>query len=118
MFCSGPAIAFVRGPFVAKQDKQGRHRRHVCDACIRKKKLTPEMLGKIALPIPGLEDAVATSFRHSFVTRALKSRVAGITVSVVVGHSDTRMISRVYAHLEKDPEFLREELTKVKNEDA
>jgi integrase len=71
------------------------------------------MLGSILLPIRGLEDACPTSFRHSFATRAFKNRVAGMTLSVLLGHTDTRMVSRVYGHLEQDPGFLREELVRA-----
>lgn len=116
--CGTIAAAYIRGPHVPAEEKRGRQRRYVCDSCIKAKALSPSMLGAIPQPIQGLQDAVPTSFRHSFVTRALKSRVAGITVSVLMGHADTRMISRVYGHLEKHPEFLREELGRVKSEDA
>ena len=109
-YCSGEAVAFLRGAYVPEKDKQGRKRKYVCKDCIRRKKLTKEMLGKIKQPIPGLEKACSTTLRHSFITRALKNHVAGITVAVLVGHSDTQMISRVYSHLEKDPDFLRGQL--------
>ena len=112
-YCDDNAVAFLRGMFVPPNEKHGRTYTYVCKACIKKKKLTKGMLGKIVLPIAGLEEACATSFRHSFITRALKNRVAGITVSVLVGHADTRMISRVYSHLEQDPVFLHEELKRA-----
>ena len=109
-FCDGIAIAFVRGPYLPVHEKNGRKRRHVCQDCITRRNLTKKMLGAILLPIRGLEEACPTSFRHSFATRALKNRVAGMTLSVLLGHTDTRMVSRVYGHLEQDPGFLREEL--------
>jgi integrase len=112
-FCEHHAVAFLRGKYVPAKEKRGRKYTYVCKECIKRKRFTKEMLAAIVLPIAGLEDACTTSFRHSFITRALKSRVAGITVSVLVGHADTRMISRVYAHLEQDPVFLREELNRV-----
>ncbi|MGE0536610.1 MAG: tyrosine-type recombinase/integrase [Pirellulales bacterium] len=113
-FCGHNSVAYVRGPHVPAAHKNGRKRVCVCKSCIDKKRLTKPTLGKINLPIPGLDPAAcATSFRHSFITRALKNRVAGITVSVLCGHSDTRMISRVYSHLEQDPEFLMQELAKA-----
>ncbi|HEY4310167.1 MAG TPA: site-specific integrase [Pirellulales bacterium] len=112
-FCDGTAIAFVRGPHVPQNEKLGRKRRYACQDCITARKLTRKMLGDIPLPIRGLEDACPTSFRHSFATRALKNRVAGMTLSVLLGHTDTRMVSRVYGHLEQDPGFLREELQRA-----
>jgi integrase len=112
-YCSTKSVAFIRGPFVPAAERNGRKYIFVCGDCIKKKKLTKEMLGKVFLPIEGLDEACPTSFRHSFITRALKNRVAGITVSVLVGHRDTRMISRVYSHLEQDPAFLQEELKRA-----
>ncbi len=114
VFCTGQAVAFVRSPYLKDREKDGRKRRNICERCIKKRKLKPEMLGPIPLPIAGLEEGTcATSFRHSFATRALKNRVAGLTVSVLLGHRDTRMISRVYGHLESDPNFLHEELKRA-----
>jgi integrase len=47
-----------------------------------------------------------TVFRHSFVHRKLTRGVDALTVSVLLGHSDTTMISRVYSHLTQAPEYL------------
>lgn len=112
-YCPQKSVAFIRGSFIPADEKRGRKYTFVCGDCIKRKKLTKAMLGKVFLPIAGLDEACPTSFRHSFITRALKNRVAGITVSVLVGHRDTRMISRVYSHLEQDPVFLQEELKRA-----
>jgi integrase len=48
------------------------------------------------------------SFRHSFCTRALVEGIDAVTVSVLMSHSDTTMISRHYAHLTERPGHLRD----------
>jgi len=112
-YCDQPAVAFIRGAFVPASETQGRNRRYVCTGCVKRRNLADHMLGNIRLPIAGLEGACAMRFRHSFATRALKNRVASLTVSVLLGHRDTRMVSRVYGHLEKDPQFLLDELKRA-----
>ena len=46
------------------------------------------------------------ALRHSYVTEALVRGVDAVTVSVLVGHRDTTMISRHYAHLAVRPDHL------------
>jgi integrase len=48
------------------------------------------------------------AFRHSFVTEALVQGLDAVTVSILVGHRDTTMISRHYAHLTDRHDHLRE----------
>jgi integrase len=48
------------------------------------------------------------TFRHSWCTRALERGVDAVTVAVLMGHRDTTMISRVYAHLMQRRDHLRE----------
>ncbi len=47
-----------------------------------------------------------TNFRHSWVTRKLKSGVNSVTVAILANHVDTTMISRVYQHITQDPAYL------------
>ena len=49
-------------------------------------------------------------FRHSFATRMLESGVDALTVSVLMGHSDTTMLGKVYQHLSHNPAHLRDQL--------
>jgi integrase len=54
------------------------------------------------------------SIRHSWCTRALESgKLDAVTVSVLMGHQDTQMISRVYSHLTQRPDHLREAVKKA-----
>jgi integrase len=48
------------------------------------------------------------SFRHSWCTHALERGVDAVTVAVLMGHRDTTMISRVYAHLMQRRDHLRD----------
>jgi integrase len=48
------------------------------------------------------------SFRHSFCTRALVEGVDAVTVSVLMSHKDTTMVSRHYSHLTQRPNHLRD----------
>lgn len=49
------------------------------------------------------------SFRHSACTRMLAdAKLDAVTASVLMGHRDTTMISRHYAHLAPRPEHLRD----------
>lgn len=58
-------------------------------------------------------------FRHAFVTRALESGLLdAVTVSVLAGHRDTQVISRVYSHLTQRPHFLREAVKKATSASA
>jgi len=52
-------------------------------------------------------------FRHSFTTRALKEGVDPVTLSFLLGHADTSMLARTYAHLGQETGHLRGALDKV-----
>lgn len=52
-------------------------------------------------------------FRHTFVCRSLKNGVDPVTLSFLLGHADTSMLSRVYAHLDQDSRHLQDALTKA-----
>ncbi|MEZ6101618.1 MAG: tyrosine-type recombinase/integrase [Pirellulaceae bacterium] len=47
-----------------------------------------------------------TEFRHSWCHHALRRGLDALTVSVLMGHSDPSMVSRVYSHLNHAPEYL------------
>lgn len=53
------------------------------------------------------------ALRHSWATMALKKGVDPITVSVLMGHSDTNMLARTYAHLTHDPVYLQQAAQRV-----
>lgn len=54
-------------------------------------------------------------FRHSWMTRLLKSGVDPITVSTLAGHVDTSMLARVYVHFSNDADHLRNSLMRGVN---
>lgn len=56
----------------------------------------------------------AYALRHGWATMALKRGVDPITVATLMGHSDTRMLERVYQHLNKDGDHLQKALLKIK----
>jgi len=47
------------------------------------------------------------SLRHTWATNALKKGVDPITVSQLMGHADTNMLARTYAHLAQDAAYLQ-----------
>jgi integrase len=52
-------------------------------------------------------------FRHSFTTRSLKAGVDSVTLSFLLGHADTSMLARTYAHLDQEVGHLQEALEKA-----
>ena len=46
------------------------------------------------------------AFRKGFATEALKAGVDTVTVAHLLGHRDPSMISRVYGHVQQDPEHM------------
>lgn len=50
---------------------------------------------------------IAYGARHSYATNALMNNVDPVSLSHLMGHRSTRMISEVYAHLGKNPDFLK-----------
>lgn len=52
-------------------------------------------------------------FRHSFTTRALTAGVDPVTLSFLLGHTDTSMLARTYAHLGQEVRHLRDALAKA-----
>ncbi|HEV3445237.1 MAG TPA: tyrosine-type recombinase/integrase [Gemmataceae bacterium] len=53
------------------------------------------------------------SFRHTFANRLLEGGVDSLTVSTLLGHVDGTMLSRVYAHLQKNADHLLEALNRA-----
>lgn len=49
-------------------------------------------------------------FRHTFATRMALSGMDSLTLAKLMGHSDTSMLARVYAHLDQDPQEMRHRL--------
>lgn len=52
-------------------------------------------------------DAVAYSYRHTFITAALQNGVSLATAAELAGHSDLKMIAKHYGHLDKQVEHLK-----------
>lgn len=55
----------------------------------------------------------ATTLRHSFAHHRLTSGQDALTVSTLMGHVDTRMISQRYGHLSANAAFLQEAANRV-----
>jgi integrase len=58
------------------------------------------------------------AIRHAFCTEALENGLDAVTVSVLMGHKDTTMISRVYSHLTERTEHMREAARKARGGSA
>jgi integrase len=54
-----------------------------------------------------------TAFRHSWCHHALRRGLDALTVSMLMGHADPSMVSRVYSHLSHAPDFLRQAAQKA-----
>ena len=57
----------------------------------------------------------AYAIRHSFATEGLKSGVDSLTLAQLMGHSDTSMLAQHYAHLSRNPTYLRETARKLRS---
>ncbi|WP_437193234.1 tyrosine-type recombinase/integrase [Planctomicrobium sp. SH527] len=53
------------------------------------------------------------ALRHSWATHALQSGLDGLTVAVLMGHSDPSTLARVYQHLSHNPEHLLKQARKA-----
>jgi integrase len=60
-----------------------------------------------------LTGIVAYSYRHTFATDCLVSEIPIATVSAMLGHRDTRMVSQVYGHLDQHEKHLIEAAAKM-----
>lgn len=56
---------------------------------------------------------IAYGARHSFATNALMNNVDSISVAHLMGHKDTTMVSRVYSHIARNPEYLKQQAIKA-----
>jgi integrase len=54
------------------------------------------------------KDFTVYAYRHTFATNALLNEVPLQTVSELLGHTDTRMVSKVYGHLDQHRNYLSE----------
>jgi len=61
-------------------------------------------------------DACAYAIRHSYATEGLKKGVDSLTLAQIMGHSDTSMLSKHYAHLARNPDYLRRTARKLNGE--
>lgn len=66
-----------------------------------------KLSNKLGFPI------TAYALRHTFITNALERRVDPLIVANLVGHRDTKMIYRVYGHLNLKQEFMADELNRA-----
>ena len=57
---------------------------------------------------------IAYGARHSFATTALvNGGVDPISLSHLMGHKDTAMVSRIYSHVAKNTDYLRQQAQKA-----
>ncbi len=56
--------------------------------------------------------------RHGFANRLLTNRADSLTVAKIMGHADTRMLSKHYAHLDDEADYLREQLKRAGGDSA
>ena len=75
-----------------------------------KKATLTRRLARIDVPFPCSPYLI----RHGFATRLLKAGVDPLTVSKLMNHKDTRMLERVYQHVDTDGDHLRAGLDKAK----
>lgn len=66
---------------------------------------------KELLDTAGIEGATFHSLRHTFATRCLEAGIDIVTVSKLLGHTDTRMTANTYSHLL--PEYQKNEIEKM-----
>ncbi len=58
----------------------------------------------------------AYGIRHSYATEGLINGIDSLTLSQLLGHQDTSTISRTYAHLSRNPEYLKKQAQKVRRD--
>jgi site-specific recombinase XerD len=56
------------------------------------------------------------AFRHTFANRLLTGGVDSLTVSTLLGHVDSVMLSRVYSHLQQNADHLLKALNGIDTE--
>lgn len=58
------------------------------------------------------------AMRHAFCTEALENGLDAVTVSVLMGHRDTTMISRVYSHVDQRNQHMRQAANRARRQGA
>lgn len=58
--------------------------------------------------------ACAYAVRHSFATEGLKQGIDALTLAQIMGHRDTTMLAKHYAHLSRNPDYLRDTIRKLR----
>ncbi len=66
--------------------------------------------------LPHLKGVIATAYRHSFATAALEKGVGIAQVAELLGHVDTKMVSRHYSQLSQRVQHLRDMARKATGE--
>lgn len=64
--------------------------------------------------LPHLKGVIATAYRHSFATEALEAGVPIAQLAELLGHVDTKMVSRHYSQLSQKVQHLRDMAEKAK----
>jgi len=54
------------------------------------------------------------ALRHTWITEGLERGVDPVTLAILAGHKDTTMICRVYQHLARKPDHLKESLLRAR----
>ncbi|MEP1648238.1 tyrosine-type recombinase/integrase [Rhodopirellula bahusiensis] len=57
----------------------------------------------------GIDNLMAYGFRHTYTTNSLIQGVDTVSLSHLLGHSSTRMVSEVYGHLSQNFDHLRQQ---------
>lgn len=60
------------------------------------------------------KDACAYAVRHTYATEALKAGMDSLTLSQLMGHSNTNTLAKTYAHLARNPDYLRKQARRIK----
>ncbi|MGH7602499.1 MAG: tyrosine-type recombinase/integrase [Gemmatimonadaceae bacterium] len=63
--------------------------------------------------LPHLKGVVAYAYRHSYASAALENGVGIAQVAELLGHTDTRMVSRHYAHLSQKVQHMKDAAKKA-----
>jgi integrase len=63
--------------------------------------------------LPHLKGVVAYAYRHSYASEALENGVGIAQVAELLGHADTRMVSKHYGHLNQKVAHMREAAKKA-----
>jgi integrase len=67
--------------------------------------------------LPHLKDVIATAYRRSFATGALENGVGIAQVAELLGHVDTKMVSRHYSQLSQQVQHMRDMAKKATGKD-